>query len=104
MIEPHTGDDYVDCGAGTDQLTYYESLIPLKAYLNATYIYLTADNQLETDNIINCENLEATNFNDLFVGTNVANVFWGRSGVNFQFFNIQNDTFIGLRGNDVFHG
>jgi len=85
----------VDCGAGTDQLTYYESLIPLKAYLNATYIYLTADNQLETDNIINCENLEATNFNDLFVGTNVANVFWGRSG---------NDTFIGLRGNDVFHG
>ena len=86
-VQPNRGNDTIDCQAGYDNITYYEASYGILAYLNATYIYIPQNFEVDTVVSFSCENIIATNFSDLLVGDANINEFWG---------NASNDTFIGI--------
>jgi len=94
IINPIFGSDYVDCKGGlSDLILYYQETQAIQCFLNATWVYTLGVGF--NDTVINCENVNGTNYPDLLMGDNQNNVLFG---------SLDNDIISGGRGNDTLDG
>ena len=91
LIEGGLGNDILNGAGGIDTLSYENALSSTTIKLNTTAQQNTGSSGLDT--ITNFENIIASAYNDVLIGSSAANVLNGRGG---------NDTITGGTGADTF--
>jgi Ca2+-binding RTX toxin-like protein len=108
--EPADRIDYFDGGEGIDTLTYQYFQIRginvdwMRSYDAYQAANLPAARYMNGDIISNVENLIATNFDDMIIGSETANVIQGRGGNDSISGGLGDDTLDGGEGNDTLRG
>ena len=92
LIDGRAGADILDGGFGIDTLSYVSSSAGVSVNLQSNR---TSGGDAEGDVISGFENVKASRFDDVIIGSNGANVLWGGEG---------DDYFIGGGGADRFYG
>jgi Ca2+-binding RTX toxin-like protein len=93
LVSGGAGNDQLDGGTGTDTVTYANAAAG--AFVNLTAQIAGNDGDGGTDVLIGFENVVGSAFNDVLLGSSVANVLDGGLG---------SDTLAGYAGNDILIG
>ncbi|MFO1036424.1 MAG: calcium-binding protein [Geminicoccaceae bacterium] len=94
------GNDRIDGGAGSDTVYYHDLVTPVTVNL----LTGVATRGLETDTLLNVENVYGSTGNDSITGNDLANTLWGNAGDDRLVGGNGDDVLVGGPGNDILDG